>query len=111
VEPVFLRRAANPGEIYLTASASGVLSLKNGCFKMGNASIVWPSNAQLERDPQGRIAILNKVTGKTVRIGARIAMGGGEVDRFEPAVLEQGPSQLEQCPGPYFLADDNFRPG
>lgn len=110
-EPMFLRRAAQPGEIYLTASASGILSLRNGCFALNKASIIWPSNAQLTRDTQGRISILNRTSGVSVRIGDRIAMGGGEVDRFNPGALDLGGSQLGRCPGPYFLADDNFRPG
>jgi len=110
-EPVFLRRAANPDEIYLTASASGTLGLRNGCFMIGETSIVWPSNARLTRDDQGRISILNTISGKSVRVGQPIAMGGGEVPRLEPGVLEDGASDLSQCSGPFFLADDQFRPG
>lgn len=110
-EPVFLRRAASPDEIYLTASASGILGLRNGCFVVGETSIVWPSNARLARDDQGRISILNTTSGKSVRVGERIAMGGGEVPRLDPGALQDGASDLAQCSGPFFLADDQFRPG
>ncbi len=108
--PVFLRRADNPGEIFLTASASGPLAVKNGCFMLGATSIVWPSNARLTRDVKGRISILNTIGGKSIRVGDRIAMGGGEVDRLEPGTLAEGGAQLGRCPAPYFLADNAFRP-
>jgi hypothetical protein len=108
--PVFLRRIDNPGEIYLTASASGILSLKGECLMLGSTTIVWPANARLSRDNQGRISILNTTSGKSVRLGERIAMGGGEVDRLAPGILEEGGARLGQCPAPYFLADNAFRP-
>lgn len=110
-EPAFLRRAANPGEVYLTASASGILGLRNGCFVIGETSIVWPSNARLVRDAEGRISILNTISGKSVRVGDRIAMGGGEVPRLQANVLEEGAVNLARCPAPFFLADNEFRPG
>lgn len=108
--PVFLRRIENPGEIYLTASASGILSLKGGCFVLGATTIVWPANARLSRDAQGRISILNTIGGKSIRVGERVAMGGGEVDRVAPGILQEGGARLGQCPAPYFLADNAFRP-
>src|SRR4051812_29102186 len=109
-EPVFLRRIENPGEIYLTASASGILSLKGGCFMLGATSIVWPSNSRLSRDEKGRISVINTSTGQSVEVGRRIAMGGGEVNRLEPSTLEERGARLGQCPAPYFVADNNFRP-
>lgn len=110
-EPVFLRRAADPGEVFLTASASGILGLRNDCLVIGETSIVWPSSARVYRDDQGRISILNTISGKSVRVGERLTMGGGEVPRLEPGRLQDGAANLARCPGPYFLADNEFRPG
>ncbi|MEO7178248.1 MAG: hypothetical protein ABIW83_05345, partial [Allosphingosinicella sp.] len=95
---------------YPTAAASGILSLKGRCFMLGTASIVWPINAQLARDDRGGFSVLNTTSGKSVRVGEPIAMGGGEVVQLQPGSLDDASAALGQCPAPYFIADNNFRP-
>ena len=97
--PEFSQRAApreGQNEIELLAGFSGRLAIQDDCLgavgvRGGDetfVTIVWPYNAQLERDgPSWRVR--NTQSGATIRVGQRIEGSGGYMGEFDAASLDQ----------------------
>ncbi|HEX8481449.1 MAG TPA: hypothetical protein VF650_06080 [Allosphingosinicella sp.] len=58
------------------ALITGRLEVTNGCLTIGGSLILWPSNALLSLGPDG-VPIVGGGTGRPLRVGDQVRMGGG----------------------------------
>jgi hypothetical protein len=99
-------QARYPAGAEMQALARGRLEIVNGCIRLGEGLIIWPSSAVLERDGD-RIVIRDRQTGTFATIGAEIEMGGGQSPGIDAAHLT-GPIPAS-CAGPYWIATTGWR--
>jgi hypothetical protein len=64
-----------PGRL-MDAALSGTLEVKSGCLVVGDALILWPSNAQLAIGTDG-VPVVAGGRGTPLRVGDQVRMGGG----------------------------------
>lgn len=99
--PRFKYRQGGPE---LSILMAGEVELKDGCLRMKRPEgpdlvIVWPLEAALDLS-HGDVRILHRFTGKSIRPGEKIVLGGNSHPLRDAAdVTGEDP----RCPGPYFL--------
>jgi len=97
-----------PAGAELQALARGVLTLRDGCLRLGEGPdsrlIVWPSSAVLEIE--GRVVrVRDQRMHTSVTLGDTIEMGGGE----SQALVQSALTAPTRCPGPYWGAASGWR--
>lgn len=97
-----------PAGAELQALARGVLTLRDGCLRLGDGPesrlIVWPSSAVLEIE--GRVVrVRDQRMHTSVTLGDTIEMGGGESETLIQSAL----TAPTQCNGPYWGAASGWR--
>lgn len=97
-----------PAGVELQALARGVLTLRDGCLRLGDGPesrlIVWPSSAVLEIE--GRVVrVRDQRMHTSVTLGDTIEMGGGEGQ----ALVQSALTAPTRCPGPYWGAASGWR--
>lgn len=109
----FPQQSEVEGRVSLTGSYRGVLVVEDGCLRVRAPSgvstlIIWSPTALLV--PEGsRLRIVNQVTGRSMRVGDEIAIGGGQVSREAVQGGLATPVPIT-CADPLLLASDDFGP-
>lgn len=97
-----------PAGVELQALARGVLTLRDGCLRLGEGPesrlIVWPSSAVLEIE--GRVVrVRDQRMHTSVTLGDTIEIGGGEGETLIQSAL----TAPTHCTGPYWGAGSGWR--
>jgi len=97
-----------PAGVELQALARGVLTLHDGCLRLGegpdSSLIVWPSSAVLEIEGRN-VRVRDQRMNTIVTLGDTIEMGGGE----SAAIVQSALTAPTHCAGPYWGAATGWR--
>lgn len=108
----FPQQAPTPGpRTMLAALVDGTLVLVDGCLRVRRANgtsdlVIWPPEVALRTDG-GAIQIVDAGGRVAARVGAPIAMGGGQLSTVPSHGLREAPPA--RCPGPYWLTGEIAR--
>jgi hypothetical protein len=93
--------AAEPQDTFLANLGRGRLVVDgNGCLRHGDAFVVWTYGSRISRTGDGRIEVVDGVTGKAVLVGQEIGMSGAAGDAVPDPDRLAGPIPPE-CGAPY----------
>lgn len=104
--PVLVKRNDHP-DSYLSNLVEGRLFVdENGCVRFGERGslVIWHPDTQISHAPDGRIQIIDGVTGKAVHVGEEIGTSGVHSEAsLDPARLLK-PAPEDCTSGPHIFA-------
>lgn len=103
--PVRLIQETRRASVGKAALAMGLLSVDaQGCLRLNGTGpvLIWPAEAALDLTEPGVVKIFDRRDGRTVRVGERVALGGGS---FADGPLSAFNQPLGPCEGAVWDVD------
>lgn len=104
--PIAFPRQRDVSSWHLQSLMTGTLALRDGCLRVNNSRegilVIWPGYSRMSVTGS-KVTIVDTRTGKTVSIGDRITVSGGETSRRGAEDLIGAPLPAN-CQGPFWLA-------